>query len=70
MNIAKEETIKVFGFGFGINCLVSKICSFEKLFQDENPTILCLQVTKLRKPNFYTENLVMLGACVLEYTKT
>ena len=47
MNIAKEDIMKV--FGFVINCLVSKICSFEKLLQDENPIILCLQETKQRK---------------------
>ena len=47
MNIAKEDIMKV--FGFVINCLVSKICSFEKLLQDENPIMLCLQETKQSK---------------------
>ena len=53
MNIAKEDIMKV--FGFGINCLVSKICSFEKLLQDENPIMLCLQETKQRKANLYIQ---------------
>ena len=47
MNIAREDIMKV--FGFVINCLVSKICSFEKLLQDENPIMLCLQETKQSK---------------------
>ena len=47
MNIAKEDIMKV--FGFVINCLVSKICSFEKLLQDENPIMLCLQETEQSK---------------------
>ena len=36
-----------------MNCagLMSKIISFEKLLQAEEPTIFCLQETKLKKPN-------------------
>ena len=36
-----------------VNCagLMSKIQSFEKLLNDENPSIFCLQETKIKKPN-------------------
>ena len=43
------ENLKI----IGVNCagLMSKIQSFEKLLNDENPTIFCLQETKIKKPN-------------------
>ena len=45
----KSKSLKI----FGINCagLMSKIKSFEKVLIDENPSVFCLQETKLKKPN-------------------
>ena len=45
----KSKSLKI----FGINCagLMSKIKSFEKVLIDENPSVFCLQETKIKKPN-------------------
>ena len=50
----KNKDLKV----IGINCagLLSKLRSFEKLLEDENPTVFCLQETKIRKPNQITQS--------------
>ena len=44
-----ERKLKV----IGVNSagLMSKIYSFEKLLVDENPSVFCIQETKLKKPN-------------------
>ena len=49
MNKSKENSLKI----IGINCagLMSKIYSFEKMINDENPSVFCLQETKIKKPN-------------------
>ena len=45
----KKSSFKI----IGINCagLMSKIVSFEKLISDEQPSLFCLQETKMKKPN-------------------
>ena len=50
----KNKDLKV----IGINCagLLSKLRSFEKLLEDENPTVVCLQETKIRKSNQITQS--------------
>ena len=48
-NKVKEHSFKVIGVNAA--ALMSKLQSFEKLLKDENPSVFCIQETKVKKVN-------------------